>query len=316
MMNVIFQNVLSERVYKMISILSKGEEKLSEGKNVVLVTVAHSQGSTPGKTGAAMIVSNGKVIGGTIGGGELEYKCTEIAMDTVGLRHFELDNGKAAQLGMICGGQIDILFTPLKKESKFIDKIMSINKDCKLLLSLDGSAYEIEDGADTDKAYLDEERSILVLPLKAREKVVIFGGGHVSFALTKILDFLKMSYIIIDEREEFCNSQRFPNAERLYTGNDLISVTDLDSRTAVCIMTRGHEGDALALRLALKSQAGYIGLMGSRRKREKIFAQLKDEGFENPESRIITPIGLDIGGNTPEEIAISVAAQLISWKNG
>lgn len=300
----------------MISILSKGEEKLSEGETVVLVTVAHSQGSTPGKTGAAMIISNGKLIVGTIGGGELEYKCTEIAMETVGLRHFELDNGKAAQLGMVCGGQIDILFTPLKKEIKLIDKIMNLNKECKLLLSLDGSAYEIEEGADTDKAYIDEGRNSLILPLKTRERVVIFGGGHVSFALTKILDFLKMSYIIIDEREVFCNRQRFPNAERLYTGNDLISVTDLDNRTAVCIMTRGHEGDAQALRLALKSQAGYIGLMGSRRKREKIFAQLKDEGFADAENRVITPIGLDIGGETPEEIAISVAAQLIQWKNG
>lgn len=85
---------------------------------------------------------------------------------------------------------------------------------------------------------------------------------------------------------------------------------------AFCIMTRGHSGDEAALRFALSTKASYIGLMGSRKKREAIFSRLEQDGFPDVRSRIITPIGLDIRAQTPAEIAVSVAAQLIAWRAG
>lgn len=81
-------------------------------------------------------------------------------------------------------------------------------------------------------------------------------------------------------------------------------------------MTRGHEGDAQALRFALGSPASYIGVMGSRKKRETVFSRLEAEGFSEVRKRVTTPIGLDIGAQTPAEIAVSVAAQLIAWRAG
>ena len=83
---------------------------------------------------------------------------------------------------------------------------------------------------------------------------------------------------------------------------------------AFCIMTRGHEGDTEAVRFALGTPASYIGVMGSRRKRESMFARLAEEGFANARRRVVTPIGLDIAAQTPAEIAVSVAAQLVAWR--
>lgn len=296
----------------MKKLLKSALEKVSKGERVTLVTIVSSEGSTPRKAGAIMAVGQNGIICSTVGGGELEYRCINIAMETVGMRHFELDNSKAAELGMVCGGSVEVLFTPVNDAESLENALeLSENPYARLELYLDGEGMNTSISEKLPKIEILEDVKAIALPLVKNEKVIIFGGGHVSLALSQLLDLLEIAYSVIDEREEFCNRERFPKAEQVCTAADNIS---FDENTAVCIMTRGHAGDTEALKIALRSKAGYIGLMGSRRKKEKTFALLKEEGFVDAEKRIRTPIGLDIGAQTPMEIAVSVAGEIIKWK--
>ena len=166
-----------------------------------------------------------------------------------------------------------------------------------------------------------EERPVLAIPLSDAGRVFVLGGGHVSLALSPLLYHLEFRHIVIDDRAAFCSPERFPHAEHtLCIPFSLLTQTlagplSPAADDAFCIMTRGHEGDTDALRFALSTPASYIGVMGSRRKRESVFSLLESEGFLHVRQRVITPIGLAIGAQTPAEIAVSIAAQLIAWRS-
>ncbi len=173
---------------------------------------------------------------------------------------------------------------------------------------------------------LEEERAVLwpgeeavtgegifLEPLLTPSRLVIFGAGHVSAALCPLSKGVGFSVTVIDDRPEFANPQRFPEADlrivQPWDQADAFPTTDEDF---LVILTRGHQHDLEVLRRLLPKPFAYLGMIGSRRKGEKIFQTLREEGF--PEERIAavhTPIGLEIGAETPEEIAVSILAQLI-----
>lgn len=145
-------------------------------------------------------------------------------------------------------------------------------------------------------------------------RVYIFGGGHVTQALVPALATVGFRCTVLEDREEFCRPELFPMAEKtcLIENKNIAHYINIKADDYVCIMTRGHKDDQLVQAQVLKTKACYIGVIGSRRKKATVFANLKAEGFTDCDlERIITPIGLEIQAETPEEIAVSITAQMI-----
>ena len=303
--------------------------ELEAGRRAVLVSVVRAQGSAPRSTGAAMVAGEGGVLAGTIGGGALEYRCAREALSPrEPLTWFDLSNRQAADLGMVCGGRAQVLCTPLTDQGLLRQGLdwLAAGRNGWLLLPLDGGAPRLEEGEALSlpgAAVVGREGGeVLALSLRQRARVYLFGGGHVALELARLLTQLDYPYITLDDRPEFSGPERFPGAMEALTAPYEELAARLSgpllprAEDAICIMTRGHLADAQVLRFALSTPAGYIGLMGSRSKREQVLRTLAEEGFADAPRRITTPIGLPIGGQTPAEVAVSVAAQLIQRRWG
>ncbi|MGH9376563.1 MAG: XdhC family protein [Terriglobia bacterium] len=156
---------------------------------------------------------------------------------------------------------------------------------------------------------------IFIEPILAAPALYLFGGGHVSLAISRIAEMAGFETIIADDREAFANHQRFPGAAQLYSGpwEEIFPQLHPNRFSYLVIATRGHKGDLACLRWAVASGARYVGMVGSRRKLIEFFKVLEREGVQ-PEQldRMHSPVGLDIGALTPEEIAVSVVAEMIA----
>lgn len=150
-------------------------------------------------------------------------------------------------------------------------------------------------------------------------RVVVMGGGHISQPLVQILGMLNFAVTVIDDRPQFANATRFPTAQRVIcqTFTNALEKLKLDSNTALIIVTRGHRYDVDCLRATINKEFRYLGMIGSKRRIKEIIRLLQDEGV-SPESlnRLNAPIGLDIGAETPAEIAVSIAAEVVAVFRG
>lgn len=164
-----------------------------------------------------------------------------------------------------------------------------------------------------------EGSRIFIERLVQAPELVICGGGHISQELAELSDYMEYPYIILDDREEFCNRERFPNARDCLCGgfSEMLPHCECSGNAYYIIVTRGHKADLECLELVLQRPFGYVGMIGSRAKVAKTMTALTENGY-NPKllSQVHAPIGLPIGGETPKEIAVSIVAQLIQEKNG
>lgn len=270
------------------------EKLMKEDRPAVLATVTGSKGSVPRKAGARMIVGNEGRIFGSIGGGILEHQGIRTALKALeeqksSRESFDLSGETAAEEGMICGGSLQVEFRYLSRE-------------------MDGFEEEFE---ELRKEAQKERKT---------GKVYIFGGGHVAQALAQVLVFLEFSCVILEDREEFLKKELFPREVQLRRiDNQRIGESvPIREEDCVCIMTRGHKDDLVIEAQVLQTKASYIGVIGSRRKAAYVAEKLRKEYHILPEEigRIHTPIGLPIGAETPEEIAVSIAAELIRHRAG
>lgn len=254
-----------------------------ERQDAVLVTIVESHGSAPRHAGAAMAVFADGSLQGTVGGGKVEAVCQQRAAQVLqqkqdATEQYSLSDAGSNQLGMACGGNVTVEFCYLAAGQPSIQRVQAIMEQ------------------------------------QVRHRVLIFGAGHVSRALAALLPALEFDYIVVDDRPEFAQREAFAHAKAVLCQDmeQAVSQLQITQDDFVVIMTRGHLHDQAVLRQALATPAGYIGLMGSRRKIAMTRALLEQEGLAKGEfDRVSTPIGLDIGAETPAEIAVSVAAQLI-----
>lgn len=160
----------------------------------------------------------------------------------------------------------------------------------------------------------DQGRTVFVEPIRAASNLFIFGAGHISTFLSPLAKMAGFGVIVIDDRQAFANPTRFPDADEIIVAPfpETFEKISISPYSYVAIITRGHLHDHQVLRAALQHSPGYIGMIGSRRKRELIYQSLMAEGIsEKTLKKIHSPIGLDIKAETPEEIAISIVAELI-----
>lgn len=299
-------------------------------ENCILAVVVAASGSTPREAGAYMLVNQEGRVWGTVGGGVTEYEATKQAQEQLKLCQTKLchyDLSPAAD--KMCGGAQDILLY-------YVDVVAEASRTALakvLAIAASGQTFWLhipyEDGfieAVTkvkfdDKADADSTEAVQLKTGKYYiEKfnydgtVYVFGGGHVAQELVPLLTHLDFRCIVLDDRAEFANVALFPTAAEclLVDYLHLQERLRLTAKDYACIMTRAHTYDAECERFALNSEAGYIGVMGSRFKAKLTREKLLAEGFtEESIARVVTPIGISLPCETPAEIAVSIAAQLI-----
>ncbi len=155
---------------------------------------------------------------------------------------------------------------------------------------------------------------IFVEPILPQPMLYIFGGGHISLAVARAAGAAGFGISVVDDRESFANAERFPMAQQLYTSyEEAFAKIQPNASSYLLIVTRGHKDDMRVLAWAARTEARYIGMIGSKRKVLSVYQALEREGFSASEfARVHAPVGLDIGALAPEEIAISIAAELVA----
>ena len=313
----------------MLELFQELEKKQNTHERCVLALVISSTGSVPREAGAMMLVDARGLLWGTIGGGITEFQAIEVARELLlaqesegGGRAKRLHFDLSTQNSFMCGGAYDVLLYELDfaqaelcEVFKQINAVARSGESFQLLLPLEGGLPRL--GAK-EKSYPSlvelEGKPYYVQGFQQDGTVFIFGGGHVALELVPVLAHLDFRCVVMDDREDFANRERFPQGAEVFTVDyeQLEKSVALTAKDYVLIMTRGHSCDTEVERFALRSPAKYIGLMGSKNKKALTRAKLMAEGFAAAElERVIIPVGLDIKSETPAEIAISIAAQLI-----
>lgn len=270
-------------------ILEKATEMLKNNIDLELVEIVESSDSgTPRKEGAFMFVNGSAESFGTVGGGNYEYKCTLYAKELLdkkidGEKKFELNQEATENIGMVCGGNTLTKFTYLTNDEKSYNIIEELKKKNE-----------------------------------SKNTVYIFGGGHVSIELKKILKYVGFEYVVWDDRDDFANRERFQDAKEVIAApfENVLERVSLTKNDFAVVMTRGHACDYQVEKQILKSDAFYIGVIGSKNKNKTIREKLLEDGFSEDElERVCAPIGFQIGAETPEEIAISIASEIIMYRS-
>ena len=155
---------------------------------------------------------------------------------------------------------------------------------------------------------------IFVEPILPQPAVYLFGGGHISMALGRSASAAGFGVVVVDDREAFANKERFPMAHEVFTSyEDAFKKIQPNAASYLVIVTRGHKEDMRVLAWAVRTEARYVGMIGSKRKVLSVYRALEKEGFKPEEfERVFAPMGLEIGALSPEEIAVSITAELIA----
>ncbi len=333
-------------------------ELLEKGEKFVVASIISNQGSTPRTAGTRMIVACDGNIVGTIGGGLLEAKVIEKAVNTISetgpssFMPFDLTYEDTASMDMICGGQATILIDLIvpsyenagvferwkqaleRRENSFLITVVTGSETridavthCVLdpaenvegPFSLSSEALDrIKTEAGKSKfmrVFTFDDAIAIVEPAAKPKSAFFFGAGHVAQPTVHMASLVGFRTSVLDDRAEFANKERFPDADEIHVLENFESAFDpvsVHPDSFVVIFTRGHLHDRTVLAHALKTDAAYIGMIGSKKKRDAIYNALMKSGFAQKDiDRVHSPIGLSIGAQTPEEIAVSIAAEMI-----
>jgi len=310
---------------------------LQEAVPVTLLYVLESNGSSPGRQGFFMAVNANGEMAGSIGGGIMEHKFVEMAREQLkeqdardkaqggSLKKQIHDKSAAAnQSGMICSGEQTIwLYSVQQKDAVIIQNILSSleeHKNGTLVLSPEGIRFDSTiPGRNYEYTFQSENNWLYKEKTGHKNQLFIIGGGHCALAFSKLMRDMDFYITLFEEREELNTVLQNEFAHEIIIVDDYTALSNLipsGPNQYVVIMTFGYRTDAIALRSLLDKNFMYIGMLGSKKKMEKLFADYRADGIdEELLQRIHTPIGLDISSQTPEEIAVSIAAEIIQTKN-
>ncbi|WBW50070.1 XdhC family protein [Peptoniphilus equinus] len=309
-------------------------------ENLVLVTVVQSFGSTPRSEGAKMIVFEDGTIFESIGGGSLEFNAIETAKTclergTHAQHTFILAPNATEDIGMVCGGEATLNFLVLQTEDRpDFERALEAMASERLMMVQSAEGYgfsvgevtwgtltsarmaEVVVAFDRDKNFVYRD-GVFVEGIERPGRVILFGAGHVARAAAPLLSYAGFDVVVCDDRADLITTVQFPTASARY----LIDFEHIDATIAiqpedyVVIVTRSHKYDELAEAHAMRRNPRYIGTMGSRKKRHAVNRRHMDNGFTPQElERITSPIGVAIAAQTPNELGISITAQLIHFR--
>lgn len=305
--------------------------QLETGNPVMLLCVLESHGSSPGRRGFKMAVTQDRHLG-SIGGGMMEHKFVDLAKERL------LDEGnnillkkqvhsksaKVNQSGMICSGEQTIYLAPVKNED--IDTIKLLINSLQriqhgtLTLSPLGLQFSILPISENFHFEMKSEEEWVYKERTGFKNVLhIIGGGHCALALSELMSKMDFHIHIYDDRYELSTMMENNFVHDKKFVKDYSELTDLISggeNVYVVIMTFGYRSDNIALRAVINKDFKYIGVLGSQTKMEELFKEWKSDGLSQKRlEKIHSPIGLPIKSQSPVEIAVSIAAEIIGVKN-
>lgn len=298
----------------------------------MLMIVSETIGSSPGKVGFKMAVASDGCIAGSIGGGNMEYQMVELAREKIKeniqkpflKRQVHEHDAPEDKSGMICSGEQTNVFIPITSSHlNIINQIVEF-----LSLGNQGIVCVYEDGFDFKEVNPSKpiqpfsfEKGAETWRYKEliglKETVYIFGAGHISVPLSQILNILDFRVEVLDNRHKLntFDANSYAHQKRIINYSEASELVAEGSTSYVVIMTFDHQFDEIVLRQFLPKNLKYLGMIGSKSKAKSIFEELIHEGFTREQvERVCSPIGIDIGGKTAAEIAISIAAQIVQYR--
>lgn len=316
---------------------------------IALATVIETWGSAPRKVGAKMAVRPDGAMVGSVSGGCVEGAVVEAATKTLAhgrpqLLEFGVADETAWEVGLACGGQIKVWVEPLDTAvypfirqlitneqagacvtiltgpGELVGRKMAFDADGRSVGNLGVKALEeaaraaVLQTSHSRRVQLSEDIEAFVDVYRPAPTLVMVGGVHIAVALTSMAKTLGYRTVVVDPRRAFGSQARFPHVDKLIQDwpEQAFSQIKLTGDTAVALLTHDPKIDDPALHVVLKSGAFYIGALGSRRTHAKRKQRLSDHGFDAAAiDRIHAPIGLDIGADNPEEIALAVMAEVV-----
>jgi xanthine dehydrogenase accessory factor len=335
----------------MRDILPQMDSWLADGQRVAVATVVQTWGSSPRRAGSRMAVAADGKFSGSVSGGCVENAVIEAALESIktghaSLLHFGVSDEAAWQVGLACGGSVDIFVKPL--DGDFFQKLRSVLMDetqaalitvirgpdellgRELLMRDDGSVTGAL-GSGLDERVLKSARETLSLGTSTSvmlnhtlevfieailppPTLIAVGGVQIAIALVSLAKTLGYRTIVVDPRGSWGNTERFPQVDQMIQSwpEEAFGRLPLTRSTAVAMLTHDPKLDDPALKIALPSPAFYVGALGSRKTQAARRARLKETGLgEEQLARLHAPIGLEIGADTPEEIALAIMAEIV-----
>ncbi len=317
------------------------ERWTNEGTDVALGTVVERVGSAPRDPGAALAVSSRREVAGGVTGGCVEpaviREANEVLAGSPGrLVHYGLDDEDGFDVGLTCGGRIAIavykldphLVQPIAEamrtdtpvaltvrldEERFGEQAI-FHPDSPANGALSAAARSLLEVGESAIVQTSSGERVFVESYAPRPNLYLFGASDHVAALVPIAKQIGFRVTVCDPRTVFLTRERFPLADELSDEwpDRFLARAPIDARTSICLMTHDLKFDVPALKVALASSAGFIGAMGSVKTRADRTARLREEGVGDAEmARLHAPVGIQVGARTPEEVAVTIAAQLI-----
>ncbi len=319
------------------------EQWLNKGERVALATVISTWGSAPRPAGSTMAVSESGGLVGSVSGGCVEGAVIQTAKEVLKSGrpqrlHFGVADDVAWGVGLACGGEIDIFVQPVK-EKLFKELLPRLKADQGMVLNTVIKGAELGSQVLTDEAgkvligngagpflikqdgiepkIIEDKKGeeIFANPLPASPTLIMIGGVHIAIALAKLAHALNFRAVIIDPRKTFATTERFADVDKLIQAwpRAAFEQLPLNRSSAVASLSHDPKIDDPALTAALKSPAFYVGALGSKKTQARRRQRLLDAGMSEDEiSRLHAPIGIQIGAETPEEIALAIMAEVIA----
>jgi xanthine dehydrogenase accessory factor len=324
----------------------------AEGKRIAIATVVQTWGSSPRRVGSKMVVTSEGQFSGSVSGGCVENAVIEAALEVIKtgqarLLHFGVADETAWEVGLACGGSIDIFvkafdpeffapvwdawtdeseadhITVIRGQGEIVGREMLIRRDETRIgnISRDWdpkvSELAIENFSQrtSRRLLLDVHTEIFLERISPPPTLIAVGGVHITIALAILAKTLGYRTVIVDPRSVWANEERFPNVDQLIQAwpQDAFRQVNLTRSTAIVMLTHDPKLDDPALKIALNSPAFYVGALGSKTTNAKRRERLLNHGLtEEQLSCLHAPIGLKIGAETPEEIALAIMSEVVS----
>lgn len=306
------------------------KNKLAEEKRMMLLVVIESNGSSPGRRGFKMAITEDKELAGSVGGGIMEYDIVELGFAMLQLgktgpvmkkQIHRADSGEKS--GMNCSGDQTIVLLAIDNNHKeIVDKIIeSLHSAKSGILKLSPRGFEFLPTGIQGKQIITEIHNEAHWEYKEltsyRNHLCIVGAGHVGLALSKLMKDLGFIVEIFDDRETLSTFENNQFADKKHKVNyeNIDKLIPQGEEVYVVIMTFGHHSDQLVLEKLIDKNFKYLGMMGSKKKMSTLFENIGIAADKEKMLKIHAPIGIPINSKTPMEIAVSIAAEIIQIKN-
>jgi xanthine dehydrogenase accessory factor len=308
----------------MREVLDELEQWTREGEEIALATVVETWGSSPRPLGSKMVVTRSGKMAGSVSNGCIEGAVFEEAQKVLQsgkpkLAAFGVADEVAFEVGLACGGHIEVFVQPLAPVHQRLIEMLERNEAATLRTNLVTGEADLTAGSQAGSELARREGDVFVEPLRRPAHLVIVGAIHIAIPLHRLAKLMGYRVTVVDARSKFATKERFPEADELIVSwpDEAMSKLTLDSSTYVVILTHDPKFDLPALRSVLGKEVGYIGAIGSRKTNQNRFDALRAEGFTDEQlSRVHGPVGLDLGGRGAEETALGILAEITAVRFG